>query len=135
MNLARAVHGVVPAISGFQGRKITQSLLETFARHLDQLSAADCDHLLRVCQEWLAAPAPAAALLEVERQMDQEALAQVRARPDLLLHWWPAEVGGAGEPETEIAALAEKDPAGFRAVIANASETVDRHFQHALAQR
>jgi hypothetical protein len=133
-DFARAVHTVVPTIFGFQGRKIAQSLLGAFARHLDQLSAVDCDHLLRVCREWLAAPSTAAALLEVERQADQEALARVRAKPDLLLQWWPNEIVGAGAPETEIAALAENDPAGFRAVIAGASEIVDRHFQHALEQ-
>jgi hypothetical protein len=134
MNFGRAIQVAMPEIAGFHGRKITQSLLEAFARHLDQLSAADCDHLLKVCREWLAAPAPAAALLEVERQMDQEALARVRAQPDLLLQWWPNEIVGAGAPETVIAAMARQDLAGFRAVIASASEQVDRHFQHALEQ-
>jgi hypothetical protein len=134
MNFARAIQVAMPASVGFHGRKLTQSLLGAFAHHLDQLSAADCDHLVKVCREWLAPPAPAAALLEVERQMDQEALARVRVKPDLLLQWWPNEVVGAGEPEAEIAATAQRDPAAFHAIIASAGEKVDRHFKHAIEQ-
>jgi hypothetical protein len=129
---ARAIESSFP--DGWAGRRMTQTAVGAFAPHLDQLSVANCERVIQICREWLQAPSPVGEVLQAESQMNKEALARVRAQPQLLIEWWPSEVVGAGEPEREIAALAGQDPARFNAILEGAVRLVDTHFKEVEEQ-
>src|SRR5205823_5361500 len=44
------------------------------ARHLDQLSAPDCERLFALCQDWLRQPSPLPGILEGERRLQKDEL-------------------------------------------------------------
>ena len=63
-------------IGGLVGTAVDALAIRSLASRLDQLSARDCEALTKLANDWLAAPDPAIAALEAERQY---ALKQVYA--------------------------------------------------------
>ena len=108
-----------------------KTIIESFALHLSQLNATDCDVLLHLCLDWLRGPNPAAVVLQLQWKACKEALERVKAKPALLLSWWPDEVG---TPEQDLADMADSNPAGFNAEFDRAETFVDTYYNHALEQ-
>ena len=62
-----------------------------FAHYMEQLSARDCDTLLRLVRAFLAAPDPAIVVFERQREEVLETVARLRREGDL--SFWEDEVG------------------------------------------
>lgn len=77
LQIARAVKGDV-LIGGLVGRVIDQIVLTRIARHLDQMSARDCDRLLRLARENLTLPDPTPVTLDTERRATLSAINSLR---------------------------------------------------------
>lgn len=75
--LAQTVKGEV-LIGGLVGAAIESIVLTRLARHLDQMTARDCDRLVALAREYLAAPDAAIAALETERGFETSALDALR---------------------------------------------------------
>jgi len=70
-----------PVIAGLSAIVIDESCAKLFAEHLNQMSADDCDKLIRLAREWMRAPDPALRILATERDRASHQLESYRANP------------------------------------------------------
>jgi hypothetical protein len=80
-SLAIGTEGLLDYLNG----SAVQSLvLDPVARHLEQLSAADCDHLLRICRDWMSAPSALPGVVATERRLALSFIDHLRQNPQEL---------------------------------------------------
>ena len=77
LRLAQTVKGEV-LIGGLVGVAVETIVLTRLARHLDQMTARDCDRLVALSREYLAAPDAAINALESERRFQLAAIESIR---------------------------------------------------------
>jgi hypothetical protein len=65
-------------ISGLVGIAVDAIMIRMCSDHLEQLSARDCEKLLRITTDWLSLPDPAIKVLESEKQMTMRVLKKYR---------------------------------------------------------
>lgn len=126
-------------IGGLSGSSIESIGLNRCARHIDQLSARDCERLLVVIRDYLKAPDPAVTALEWERQM-QVAMLSDTLRYQLERLPTPEEEK-VFEEDTEIPAALKvemqrliKDPSARDALRAGVLQRINWHYDALIAQ-
>jgi hypothetical protein len=100
-------------IGGLVGVAMESILLNGMAGHIEQLSAPDCDRLVALAKERLAAPDPMAAALEAERAYTLAMMEQLRRQPS-----------GPTEPDAQI----EADPGAVAAFAERFAAVINLHF-------
>jgi hypothetical protein len=103
--------------------------------HLDQLSARDSELLYQVCLEWLNQPNPLMRVLEGERQLAKQKLAEYRQQGSSALNEEPA---GASDQEralgAELKSLRTTSPAAYDTMLRAAEKQIDALFDRQLAE-
>lgn len=125
-------------IAGLVGIAISAIGVGMLGAHLDQLSADDCDRLFRVCQEWLAPPSPLPAVIEAERRVGRQSLAQLRAQGAKEAQNALAGLAGADDepPSPEMKAELERlraNPGAIDAMFADVGRRLDAYYDQLLA--
>jgi hypothetical protein len=118
-------------IGGLVGAVMDAIVLNRLARHLDQMSARDCDRLVALAREYLRTPDPTFVTLDNERRMALATLDLLRRFPD----HFPTYAGVEDEDETtepdplarDIEALAA-DPAALEQVVSRAEAQVNAFY-------
>lgn len=71
-----ALHGDT-LISGLVAIAVEAIVVSPIGRHLEQLSAPDCERLFELCQDWLRQPTPLPGVLQGERRLQKDELALI----------------------------------------------------------
>jgi len=117
-------------ISGLVGLAIDSLVIREAGRHLEQLSAADCERLADICGERLAAPDPLPRVLESERAGIKRSLRTIFAEQPATA---PKALGLEGDAAARRLAQeftqAHRDDERRRAMLAALDRRVDEAFR------
>ncbi len=111
--------------------------LRHMSRHLDQLSRRDCDRLLALAQEWMAAPDSAPAMLDAERaemqknveHQKQDFLAEPLGHRTVSVD--PQQTETEKKTAAEVGALSKADIEKLWSIV---SDRIDALFAHEKAE-
>ncbi len=131
-------------ISGLVGIAISAICIRRMGDHLEQLAVPDCDHLFKVCGEWLAMADPYPRILQAERRAMAKVLADLRSADRKRLgelfglelddpNGDPAEQLERRQTLDELAAL-ESSPGRKAAVLDDVGRLLDGQYRRALAE-
>jgi hypothetical protein len=84
LRLGSLLHGET-LIGSLVGLACNNIVVGAFSRHLDQLSARDCDRVFSLVRAWTKLPDPAVSALEAERELILRSLMRLRNDPKLAL--------------------------------------------------
>ncbi len=108
LNLAIALHGET-LIGSLVAKAIEAVAINTFARHLDQLSAPDCERLLSLAREWERLPDPTIAAAEAELRGQLASLEVLRRNPaaaaETIRAWFGEDVAQGARENPQIQRL------------------------------
>lgn len=134
MRFAQAVQ-TDTLISGLVSVAMGGVLIEPLGRRLDQLSAADCEQLYRVYQEYFAQPDPAARAILAERNATRGMLAEIKTE------WLKSGVPGVAkllglneQDSRSVAALLPRDPEAVDGIMAEVESRLHGYADRVLAE-
>lgn len=144
LRLARAVQ-TDTLLSGLVGQAMSGLTIARLGAHLDQLSARDCDHLYRICLEWLRAPDPSPRILAGEREFIRQEIADARDGKKGLAGLLGQEGEAEWEPDdegtlqvrrivTDLKRLKEVSNAGYIAFWVELDRRIDEQFHRVVEE-
>jgi hypothetical protein len=120
------------------GNAINSIVLNRFAGQLNQMSARDCDRILKIVKDWLAIADPTAETLAGERDVVLKELANATQSPDRLEKFLTGTFAGGDEAQEKqiegIKQQVKSDPNLMRTILEDASKHLRSAYDHAIAQ-
>ncbi len=136
LNFERAVQVGDPGI-GVVGLYVESILLRSFARHLNQLSTADCAKLVSIANKQLKRSDPQIILLTAERDMVLRSLRIYRANALVFLDKMDPGPNASVSDRDDYASvcrLVRENPDSGAAIFDRAAELVSEHFDQTLTE-
>jgi hypothetical protein len=134
--LAQTVKGE-GLIGGLVGVAIESIVLTRLARHLDQMTARDCDRLVTLAREYLAAPDAAINALESERRFQLSAIESLRNGLAALKSGYIAVLEEAGVPpdplDAQIETLFKNDSGAPDRIVDASIARINTYFDALIA--
>ncbi len=122
-------------IAGLVGIAIDAITIRSLARHLDQMSARDCDQLLALAQDWMSVPDPAIEVINGERKAMLNTLRKYRSSPTDLVS--VSSVDASDEQKQENGRLAERlrgNPDAAAATMDQVAGMVNAYYDRVTAE-
>jgi hypothetical protein len=122
------------ALSGLVGIAVDSIVLNVLARHLDQLSLVDCDRLIRLVSDWMAAPSPVTSILQHERDLTMNLLMRSKQNTDTLRAVLSPPPNNNNAPSSlELESYISQHPTALPDLVDTSATLATTHYDRVLA--